>query len=54
MSKLKWCLDTGFAGEGHRGEFEVEDDATIEEIEEEAREEAFNMIDWGYEVEVME
>ena len=40
MKKIKWYLNTGFAGCKHEGEFEIEDDA---------KEEAFNCIEWGWE-----
>ena len=48
MKKIKVWLNTGFAGANYEDEFEVEDDATNEEIEEEARDLAFNRIDWGW------
>lgn len=48
MRKIKAYLDTGFAGCRIEEEFEVEDDATQEQIEEEAREAVFNSIDWGW------
>lgn len=48
MRKVKAYLDTGFAGCRIEEEFEVEDDATQEQIEEEAREAVFNSIDWGW------
>lgn len=51
MKKVKWWLETGFAGDIHEGEFEVEGDTTESEIEKMAKEEAFNNIDWGYEIE---
>lgn len=51
MKKVKWYLNTGFAGCKHEGEFEVEDDVTKEEIEELAKEEAFNNIDWEWYIE---
>ena len=51
LKKVKWWLETGFAKSIHQGEFEVEDNATDEEIEQMAKDEAFNNIDWGYEVE---
>lgn len=54
MRVVKWSLGTGFAGATHRGEFEVDGDTTDEEIEEMAREAAFNCIDWNYEVEESE
>lgn len=48
MRKIKAYLDTRFAGCRIEEEFEVEDDATQEQIEEEAREAVFNSIDWGW------
>ncbi len=48
MRKIKAYLDTGFAGCRIEEEFEVENDATQEQIEEEAREAVFNSIDWGW------
>lgn len=48
MRKIKAYLDAGFAGCRIEEEFEVEDDATQEQIEEEAREAVFNSIDWGW------
>ena len=51
MKKVKWWLETGFVGGIHEGEFEVEDCTTDEEIAEIAKEEAFDRLDWGYEVE---
>ena len=48
MRKIKAYLDTGFAGCRIEDEFEVENDATQEQIEEEAREAVFNSIDWGW------
>lgn len=51
MKKVEWWLDTGKAGEIYKDDFYVDDNATEEEIEEMAREEAFNCISWGYEVE---
>lgn len=49
MRKIRWWLDTCKVDEVYEGEFEVEDNATEEEIEYEARQEAFNCIEWGYE-----
>lgn len=48
MRKIKAYLDTGFAGCRIEEEFEVEDDATQQQIEEEAREAVFDSIDWGW------
>ena len=50
MRVVKWQLETGFVNGVHSGEFEVKDDATEDEIEEMAKEEAFDRIDWSYEV----
>lgn len=49
MKKVTWYVSTG-VGCDYEGEFEVEDNATEEEIEKMAKEEAFNYVDWGYEV----
>ncbi len=51
MKKVYWWLETGFVGCDHEGYFEVEDNATEEEIDKIAREEAFDNIDWGWKVE---
>lgn len=48
MKKIHWYLHTGFAGCTHDGEIEVADDATTDEIEEMAKEEALNHITWGW------
>ena len=48
MRKIKAYLETGFVGCRIEEEFEVEDDATQQQIEEEAREALFNSIDWGW------
>lgn len=45
---IKWMLETGFAGDVHSGEFEVPGDATDDEIEEMAKDEAFNVINWSW------
>ena len=50
MRTVKWNLSIGYAGATQEGEFEVEDDATEEEIGEAAKEEAFNCIDWDWEI----
>lgn len=50
MKTVKWWLDTELSREVLEGEFEVEDDATETEIEELAKLEAFNYVDWGWEV----
>ena len=48
MRKIKAYLETGFVVCRFEEEFEVEDDATQQQIEEEAREAIFNSIDWGW------
>jgi hypothetical protein len=50
MKTIKWHLSIGYAGTDQEDEFEVEDDATDEEIEEMAKDAAFDCIDWGWEV----
>lgn len=46
MKKVKWYI--ALDGTKEEDEFEVEDNATDEEIEEMAKEAAFNYIDWGW------
>lgn len=48
MRKIKWLVETGFAGCEHAGEFEVDDDATEEEIDDMVRDEMFNHISWSW------
>ena len=48
MRKIKWIVTTGGATSEYSGEFEVDDNATDEEIEEMAKDEAFNCVDWGW------
>lgn len=47
MRRIKAYLETGFAGCEIEEEFEVEDNATEKEIEEQAREAIFDRINWG-------
>lgn len=49
MRKFKGCIRTNVSGSECYFEFEVDDNATDEEIETEAREAAFNWVDWEYE-----
>lgn len=49
MRKFQGVIKTNIVGSGCSFEFEVEDDATEKEIEEAAREQAFENIDWYYE-----
>jgi len=48
MKAIYWYLHTGFAGCTHEGEIEVPDDATTDEIEQMAKDAAFNHITWGW------
>ena len=49
MQKIKWILNPGFGPDcDTEGEFEVEDNATDDEIEELAKEAAFDCIDWSW------
>lgn len=45
---IKWSLDTGFAGCSYEGEFKVSQHATEAAIEKQAKEEAFNNIEWEW------
>ena len=51
MKKVKGFIETDKVGSRCGFEFEVEDDATGAEIEEYAREAAFELIEWSYTVE---
>lgn len=48
MRKIRAYLETGFAGCAIEEEFEVDDNATDSEIEEQAREVIFDCVDWGW------
>lgn len=48
MRTIKWILETGFSGVHHAGMFKVEDNTLDEEIEELAKQEAFDCIDWSW------
>ncbi len=48
MRKFVGSIETNKVGSRCEFEFEVEDDATEEEIEEEAKDAAFACIEWGY------
>ena len=48
MRKFKGSICTNAVGSECEFEFEVRDDATEEQIEEEAREAAFNWVNWEY------
>lgn len=46
--KFRVCIETNWAGVGEIEYFEMPDDATDEEIEEEAREVFYNYCNYGY------
>lgn len=48
MKKIKAYLHAGFAGCSIEEEFEIDDNATDAQIEEQAREAVFDHIDWGW------
>ena len=48
MKKITVYIETACVGSRCEDEFEVDDDATEEEIEETAKEIAFDMLNWGY------
>lgn len=48
MRTIRWVLETGIAGCDIEDEFEVDDDTTNEEIDEIAKDTAFNNIGWSW------
>jgi len=48
MRKFKGSVSTNNIGSTCEFEFEVDDNATQEEIEEEARQSAFDCVEWNY------
>ncbi len=48
MKKIKVSVSTGYTGSKREDEFEIEDDATEEEINEVALEVMFQLIDFGW------
>jgi len=50
MKKIEGYIETGMVGSRREFEFEMEDGATPQEIEEAAKEAAFNLIEWNYTV----
>lgn len=48
MKKYKGIISTNVNGSECEFEFEVPDNATEEEVEEEAKDAAFNWINWEY------
>lgn len=48
MRKFRVTIETPFAGGDNVEDFEVEDDATMEEIEDEAKEIFLNNCNYGY------
>lgn len=49
MRTIKWRISIGLVGCHKEGEFEVEENVSEDEIEQIAREEAFECIDWNWE-----
>ena len=49
MKKIKWAVSLDLVGCDRSGTFEIEDDATDEEIEEYVKEEMSNYIDFHWE-----
>lgn len=49
MKIIKWYLNIGWANAMQEGEFEFDDNATDEEIEETIKDIVFGYIDWGWE-----
>lgn len=50
MRTIQWHCETGKQGVDFGDEFEVEDDATDEEIDALVREEVFNIVSWGWSI----
>lgn len=50
MKTVEWHVETSMQGADWSGEIEVEDNATDAAIEEEVREEVFNIVSWGWRV----
>ena len=48
MKTIKWRCETGYPGCEHEGEFEVEDNASEDEINEAVMEDIFNYITWTW------
>ena len=48
MRTIKWVLETGVAGCNIEDEFEIDDNTTDEEIDEIAKDAAFNNIGWSW------
>ena len=49
MARYKVWISTNKVGSKCQDEIEIEDGASEQEIEQEAREAAFQYLDWGYE-----
>jgi len=45
---IEWHLEASMQGAEWSGEIEVEDNATVAEIDADVREEVFNIISWGW------
>jgi len=47
--KIKWYVETTMRGSRCEGETEVDDNATDDEVEQQVRDEVFNVAVWGWE-----
>lgn len=50
MKRITGYISTGMRGSTREFEFEAEDDCTPEELEEMARDAAFELIEWNYKI----
>lgn len=48
MRTIHWHVENGLNGCDRSGTFEVEDDATDEQIDEAVRDEVFNYVGWSW------
>lgn len=46
--RIQYHIETPYAGEKPKGVIEVEDDATVEQIEEMVHDEFFNLFNYGW------
>lgn len=54
LIRVNWHVSIGLAGCDQEGFFIMTDTGNADEIEEATKDEAFNCIDWGYDIEKME
>lgn len=50
MKRITGYISTGMQGSAREFDFEAEDDCTPEELEEMARDAAFELIEWNYKI----